>query len=95
MAKMVEDPRRSAERRRPLELFAAPRDGSTEAIMLAQGFSIEMMAELINAGFATAQTERIVAGSVQSERVLMRITDAGRRALGGITTTRLVGRDEV
>jgi hypothetical protein len=54
----------------------------------------DMMVELINAGFATAQTERIVAGSYQSERARMRITEAGRRALGGITTSRLVGGDE-
>jgi hypothetical protein len=82
------------DRRRALELLAASHDGCTEAILLAHGFSIDMMVELINAGFATAQTERIVAGSYQSERARMRITEAGRRALGGITPSRLVGGDE-
>jgi len=43
--------------RRALELLAACPDGCTEAIMLAHGFSIDMMVELINSGLATLQTE--------------------------------------
>jgi hypothetical protein len=35
-------------------LLASCRDGCTEAIMLAHGFSIDMMVELVNAGLATA-----------------------------------------
>ena len=50
-----------ATRRRALELLAGSRDGCTEAIMLAHGFSIEMLVELINAGLVTAKSERIVA----------------------------------
>jgi len=34
-------------------LLAASRDGCTEAIMLAHGFSIDLMVELINAGLAS------------------------------------------
>jgi hypothetical protein len=71
------------DRRRALELLAASRDGCTEAIMLAHGFSIDMMVELIKAGLATAQTERIVAGDYRGERARLRITEAGRRALAG------------
>lgn len=52
------------DRRRALELLAASRDGCTEAILLAHGFSIEMMVEMINAGLATASSERVVAGSL-------------------------------
>jgi hypothetical protein len=37
MAEMAEDPRRSAERRRALELLAASPDGCTAAILLAHG----------------------------------------------------------
>jgi hypothetical protein len=44
-----------------LELLAVSRDGCTEAIMLAHGFSIEMMVEMIKAGLASAQAERTVA----------------------------------
>ncbi len=40
----------------------APPPG-TEAIMLAHGFSIDLMADLIDAGLATAQAERMHAGS--------------------------------
>jgi|SRR6516165_926352 hypothetical protein len=66
----VDDPRRnarkrnpSATRRRALELLAASRDGCTEALMLAHGFTIEPMVELIRAGLATAKAERVVAGN--------------------------------
>jgi len=68
-------------RRRALELLASSREGCTEAIMLAHGFSIDMMVELINAGLATAKPERIVAGGYGDERTIVRITEAGRRAL--------------
>jgi hypothetical protein len=47
-----------SDRRRALELLACCRDGCTEALMLAHGFSIGMMVELVNAGLATATTER-------------------------------------
>jgi hypothetical protein len=36
--------------RRALELLAASADGATEAIMLAHGFTVEMLVELIRAG---------------------------------------------
>jgi hypothetical protein len=38
------------DRRRALELLASCREGCTEAIMLAHGFSIDMMVELIKRG---------------------------------------------
>ena len=70
------------ERRRALELLAACRNGCTEGMMLAQGFSIDMMVELINSGLATTlQTERFVAGGYEDGRARVRITEAGRRAL--------------
>jgi hypothetical protein len=37
-------------------------DGCTEAIMIAYGFTPEMMVELIAAGLATASAERVIAG---------------------------------
>jgi hypothetical protein len=54
------------DRRRALELLASCSDGCTEAIMLAHGFTIDMM---INAGFATAQADRVVAGGRKSRRL--------------------------
>jgi hypothetical protein len=66
-----------------VELLASCRDGCTEAMMLAHGFSIEMMVEMINAGLATATAERVVAGSRKIEVARVKITDAGRRVLAG------------
>jgi hypothetical protein len=47
--------------------------------MLAHGFSIEQMVELVNAGLATATAERVVAGGRSMEVARVRITEAGRR----------------
>jgi hypothetical protein len=57
------------------------RDGCTEAIMLAQGFTVEQMVQIMRARLATAQTERMVAGRYPIEITRMRITEAGRQAL--------------
>jgi hypothetical protein len=69
------------DRRRALELLASCRDGCTEAIMLAHGFTIAQVVELVRAGLATATAERIVAGGCTLEVARARITEAGRRAL--------------
>jgi hypothetical protein len=42
------------DRRRALELLAScPREGCTEAALLAHGFTVEQMTELVRAGRAT------------------------------------------
>jgi len=69
------------DRRRALELLAASRDGCTEAIMLAQGFTVPQMVDLVRAGLASATAERVRAGGKTIEVARMRITEAGRRAL--------------
>jgi len=46
-----------AKRRRALELLADSADGCTEAIMVAHGFTVDMLVELINAGLATASAD--------------------------------------
>jgi hypothetical protein len=70
------------DRRRALELLASCRDGCTEAIMLAHGFSIAQMVELVRAGLATAHRPSARAGSlVPMEVTRVRITDTGRQAL--------------
>ena len=51
--------------------------------MLAHGFTIEQMVELVRAGLATATAERVVAGRRTIEVTRVRITEAGRRALTG------------
>jgi hypothetical protein len=69
------------DRRRALELLAASPDGCTEAIMLAHGFTVELMVELCMAELAIATPECMVAGRRTVEVARMRITKAGRQAL--------------
>jgi hypothetical protein len=52
-------------RRRALELLASCRDGCTEAIMFAHGFTVAQLADLVGARLATASAERVVAGLAQ------------------------------
>src|SRR5215218_1678501 len=69
-----------ATRRRALELLDASRDGCTEAIMLAHGFTISQMVELVRAGLAIATAERVVAGRRKVEVATFQITEAEWRA---------------
>jgi hypothetical protein len=69
------------DRRRALELLAASHDGATEAVMLAHGFTVKLLVELVNAGMVTATAERMVAGGRTMEVARVRITEAGRRAI--------------
>ena len=46
------------DRRRAFELLAASRDGCTETVMLAHGFTVAQMVEVVRAGLATATAER-------------------------------------
>jgi hypothetical protein len=64
-------------------LLAAAPNGATEAIMLAHGFTIEMLTVLVRDGLATATPETVHAGKRPVEVVRVRITDAGRLALAG------------
>ena len=65
------------DRRRALELLASCPEGCTEAIMLAHGFTIEQMVDLVRAGLASATAKRIIAGSREMEVATVRIADAG------------------
>jgi hypothetical protein len=49
--------------------------------VLAHGFTIEQMVELIHAGLATVKAERVVAAGRSMEVARGMITEAGRRAL--------------
>ena len=72
-----------ATRRRALELIAWSPDGMTEAMLLAHGFTVEMLVDLIRAGLATAKAERVIAGGRSMQVTRVRVTEAGRRALMG------------
>jgi hypothetical protein len=52
-------------------------------MMLAHGFTIPQMVELVRAGLATATGERVVAGSRKMGIARVRIMEAGRQALNG------------
>jgi hypothetical protein len=56
-------------------------DGSSEAPMLAHGFTIAAGGPRDH-GFSTATAQRIRAGGKMMEVATLRITEAGRRALG-------------
>jgi hypothetical protein len=66
------------ERRRALELLAASPDGCSEAIMLAHGFTVDFLVDLIRTGMATTRTERVVVGGRAME-----VARGGSRRLGG------------
>jgi hypothetical protein len=69
------------DRRRALELLAAAPDGCTEALMFANGFTAELLVELVRAGLASAHAERTVANGKTMEVARVKISEAGWRAL--------------
>ena len=69
------------DRRRALELLASCPEGCTEAVMLAHGFTVRQMLELVRDGLATASAERVVAGGKSIEIARVKITEAGRQIL--------------
>jgi hypothetical protein len=83
MAAPPRKPRLTAEQRRALQLLASSPLGTTEAIMLAHGFTRRTLGGLVRAGLAKAQRETIKAGSHPIEVGHVRITNAGRRMLEG------------
>ena len=79
----------SADQRRALRLLGSSSHGCTEAILLAHGFTIEMLIILVGDGLATATPEIVHAGRQPIEVVRVGITDAGRQALDGSRAWRL------
>jgi hypothetical protein len=72
----------SAEQRQALELLAGgPANGHTKGRLLADGFTVDMLASLVREGLATARrgTVRVGGRQIRVERYL--ITDAGRTAI--------------
>jgi len=71
------------DRIRALELLATSRDGCTEAMLRAHGFSVRQIFDLVRAGLATAHGQRVIVGGggrrIEAARV--KITEAGRQAL--------------
>ena len=79
---MSKAPGTDLSQRRALRLLAgAADDGCTEGVMLAHGFTVELLVELMRAGFVTAKGERQRASGKSIKAVRLRITEAGWRAL--------------
>jgi hypothetical protein len=67
--------------RRLLEMLAGSADGTTDALLTAHGFRLDVLISIVSAGLATAMAERVYASGKPAEITRVRITDAGRRAL--------------
>ena len=65
---------------RALELLAVDQRGLTETLLLTYGITRGMLANLIRAGLASVQRQRVRAGGRTMEVVRVRITEAGRKA---------------
>ena len=55
--------------------------GCPEALLLAHGFTVDVVDGLLSNGLATKHHETMSAGGRMIEVVRVRITDAGRKAL--------------
>src|SRR5262249_26251825 len=73
--------RLTRERAAALELLDASPDGCTEALMFANGFTAELLIELVRAGLASAHAERMVADGKMTEVARMKLSEAGWQAL--------------
>jgi hypothetical protein len=71
------------DRRRALELLAgSPQEGCTDVIMIAHGFTVDQMVELVREGLVSATAQRVKAGRERMEVATLRLTESGRKALG-------------
>jgi hypothetical protein len=76
--------RTSTEQQRALKLLASSRHGVNEELLIrGHGFSRGMLASLNRRRLAVTQREVAMAGGKAVEVVRVRITAAGRRAIGG------------
>ena len=69
------------DQRRALRMLAEVPHGVAETLMLAHGFTRELIAGLVLFGLATVVTETASIGGETIKVELVMITDAGRRVL--------------
>jgi len=81
------------ERSRALALLAERPDGCTRAVLLARGFSLALLNQLVRAGLATSLLDRDERREKTIETVRVKITEAGRPALRrpGVSSWNFVG----
>jgi hypothetical protein len=70
------------EETRSLEVLARDPDGCAEAVLLAGGFTIKQLSGLLIDGFATLERRRAIVGGRERPVFWMKITEAGRQAIG-------------
>jgi hypothetical protein len=75
-------PDSSSIRHRALVFLAGCPDGCMEGLLLVNGFTVELLVELVRDGLASASPERVVSGRETIEVARVRITETGRRVLG-------------
>ncbi len=72
----------TADQRRALAMLAtAGPDGVAQSLLSAHGFDATMIAGLVNRGLATLTMEKVRADGKLIAVAMVRITEAGRRAL--------------
>src|SRR6266446_4690317 len=81
MAAPPPKPRLSTDQRSALVILAASPRGLTKVLMLADGFTRDMLAGLVLAGLATVVTQTVRSGGQTIKVERLRITDAGQAAL--------------
>jgi hypothetical protein len=79
---MLTRARGTDQQRRVLRLLARYPEGCAAALMLAHGFTIDMLADLAVSGLLTIDTRQEQVGGRQKAVVRMQISHAGRRELG-------------
>ena len=70
------------EQRRALAVLADNPDGYTRTSMLARGFSLALLNRLVRVGLASSRLDWQERDSEPTAITRVRITEAGRRALG-------------
>ena len=76
-------PALTPDHRRALKILADSAAGCVQDLMLSHGFSPTFIKALIKARLASAEPEWKLAAGHQVAVIRLRITDAGRVALGG------------
>jgi hypothetical protein len=72
----------SQKARSALELLTVDPHGLAEPLLLTYGFRRKMLAGLVRTGLATAQHQTVKVRGQAAKVIRIRITDAGRRAIG-------------
>jgi hypothetical protein len=71
----------SDEELRALRLLARSPNGCTEPVILAHGFTLDQIANLVFGGLAKREVRNMTADGRQLKVVRMQITDAGRKSI--------------